>query len=281
MDNQFTVSEANLLQSGNGNVTQFDCPKNSRKFAIGMPDTIIIHYTASEGLDTTTKYLCRNDVKASAHIVVGRNGEVNQLVAFDKQAWHAGKSSYGGRDGYNKFSIGIEIMNAGYLDQEGDRLVSWFKKAYPKSEAVLAMHKNETEARYWHTYTEAQVSVVMELCQALMHHYPSIQEVLGHDDISPGRKQDPGPAFPMQKLRERLLFGRQEEDSNEAQINKAGTVTANQLNFRAAPNATSEKIAPPLPHGKNVKVISEYNGWYKIQAEIEGWVSGRYVDLEG
>ena len=81
------------------------CVKNREK--IVGPDMIILHYTAGASAAGSAFYLARPDVKASAHVVIGRRGEVIQLVAFDTQAWHAGESSYEGRIGLNRYSIGI------------------------------------------------------------------------------------------------------------------------------------------------------------------------------
>src|SRR5690606_16389776 len=101
------------------------------------------HYTAGSDAKSSAKYLAQADVKASAHLVIGRNGEIYQLVPFDTIAWHAGISSYQGRSGYNNFSIGIELDNAGPLEKTGADYVSWFGKKYMESERVLKTHRNE------------------------------------------------------------------------------------------------------------------------------------------
>ena len=74
---------------------------------------IILHYTAGVSAQSSPRYLARPDVKASAHLVIGRLGKIIQLVSFDVEAWHAGQSSYAGRTCLNRFSIGIELDNLG------------------------------------------------------------------------------------------------------------------------------------------------------------------------
>jgi N-acetylmuramoyl-L-alanine amidase len=64
----------------------------------------------------------------------------------------------------------------------------------------LGIHKNEKQEAAWHTYTQQQIDALTTICKALQKAY-DIKDVLGHDDIAPKRKTDPGPAFPMQKLR--------------------------------------------------------------------------------
>lgn len=107
-------------------------------------------------------------LRVSSHLVVARDGGLTQFVRFTDRAWHAGQSSYDGRDACNDFSIGVEL--------EGVDTVPYEAAQY----AALA-------------------GIVAALCQA----YPRLspQRVVGHSDISPGRKTDPGPAFDWPRAR--------------------------------------------------------------------------------
>jgi len=180
-------------------------PNISGKFKINLPDTIIIHYTAGSSASSSIKTLTTKGTQASAHIVVGRDGEITQLVPFDTIAWHAGKSEYEGRKSFNQYSIGIEIDNAGLLTKEGNTYKSWFGKEYPKEEVVEGIHRNGNKTQYWHKYTDKQIQAVKELCSTLTEHY-CIKHILGHEEISVGRKIDPGPAFPLDELRSELGY---------------------------------------------------------------------------
>lgn len=102
------------------------------------------------------------NVKVSAHIFINRLGEAIQFVAFDQKAWHAGVSQYCGKANCNDYSIGIEL--------EG----------------------SDTSA-----FTEAQYKVLIRLTQHLLSEYPAMHSnrIVGHCDIAPGRKTDPGPCF--------------------------------------------------------------------------------------
>lgn len=115
-------------------------------------------------------------LKVSAHYFIDRKGGVVELVDPDLMAWHAGESSFEGRTGCNYFSIGIEL--------EGT----------PED-----------------PLTERQYRSLRTLCRLLMHRYPAItpERIVGHCDISPGRKVDPGALFPWGRLRGDLQ--RQEE----------------------------------------------------------------------
>jgi len=113
-------------------------------------------------------------LRASAHALIRRDGEIVQYVPFGQRAWHAGKSAYGGRTACNDFSIGIELEGTG-----------------------------ETP------YTDAQYDSLAALVSALLGAYPSLsaQHIAGHSDIAPGRKTDPGPCFDWPRFRS-LLAGR-------------------------------------------------------------------------
>jgi len=104
----------------------------------------------------------------SAHLLVRRGGELLQFVNFEERAWHAGQSSYQGRDNCNDFSIGIELEGC---DDD--------------------------------PYTDAQYTTLSGVTAALLEHYPAMaaDRVVGHCDIAPGRKTDPGPAFDWRRFR--------------------------------------------------------------------------------
>src|SRR5690242_19589368 len=117
--------------------------KNTTPFAAGSLDTIIIHYTAGGSAESSIKSLTDPTVQASAHLVVGRDGSITQLVPFNIVSWHAGPSQYGTRVGFNQYSIGIEIDNAGLLEKRGDKYFSWFGRAYEEKDVVHAVHRNQ------------------------------------------------------------------------------------------------------------------------------------------
>ncbi|WP_315853238.1 N-acetylmuramoyl-L-alanine amidase [Alteromonas oceanisediminis] len=244
-----------------------------------LPDTVIIHYTAGSSLDSAVTTMCDPNNRVSAHIVVGRNGEMVQLVPFNHVAWHAGKSEWRGRTGLNQYSIGIEIDNAGPLSMNDDgQYLSWFNRAYSGQSIFKGIHRNETEPSYWHAYTEPQIRAVFSLCQTLIHVYP-IKHVLGHEEVSPGRKRDPGPAFPLDKLRSTLLDSR---DSNEAPSHDGAVlnrrvVTAPKLNIRGGAGVQYPAIGAPLLGGTAVKVLERKDGWVKVEQSVTGWVSSRYL----
>ena len=263
----------------NGNVKFVPTKKHGIKFGINLPDTIIVHYTATRSVEAAVDTLAKSEKKASAHLVVGKNDEIVQIVDFDTIAWHAGISEYKGRKGFNKYSIGIEIDNPGWLKRTGNRFTTWYEKEVDISDVVEARHRNpETDERFWHRYTEKQIEVVEEICETLASTY-DIKHILGHEEISPGRKQDPGPAFPLDKIRNNILAAdRDQEEGAKDEFPIDGVVNVNNsLNIRALPFAGAEKVARPIRNKQKVTIIEEENGWYRVRTEITGWVSKKYI----
>lgn len=266
----------NHLLSGDS-LIQMNCQKNKQKYGNGLPDTIVIHYTAGRSAESSANYLCKDDIKASAHLVIGRDGKIYQLVSFDTVAWHAGKSAYSGREWLNKYSIGIELDNAGPLEKVGDEYQAWFGTKYQANDVMLATHRNETNPAYWHAYTEKQIETCRMICELLIEKY-GILSIVGHEEIAPQRKRDPGPAFPLDKFRDKLFHQNRTDEPDD--INKKGIVTATELNIRSDAGGNFEKVAPPLTNGTAVKVLEEKNGWYKVETKITGWVGKAYVEIK-
>ena len=250
--------------------------KHSGSFEHGLPDTVVIHYTAGGSAKSAINTLCNPRVKASAHIIIDWDGSITQLVPFNKIAWHAGRSSWNDRTGLNKYSIGIEIVNPGHLKKVGQQYQSWFGKMYSNEDVISAIHRNETKERYWHIFKEEQIAKVKEACEMLVETY-GIKDILGHEEIAPGRKTDPGPAFPLDKMRDTIFNDRKENLTNQTELAK-GIVMADELNIREKPTATSNKVNSPLPQGAKVEILDEKGDWLYVSTEVKGWVHASYIE---
>lgn len=114
------------------------------------------------------------DMRVSAHMLIRRDGEIVQYVPLTKRAWHAGRSSYKGRPGCNDYSFGIELEGTDDIP-----------------------------------YTDAQYEQLVRLTSILLRSYPTLDSgnIVGHCDIAPGRKTDPGDSFDWRKFRTLLDRG--------------------------------------------------------------------------
>lgn len=249
------------------------------------PRFLVLHYTAGSSAAGTISWFKNPASKVSAHLVIARDGTVTQMVPFDREAWHAGRSSWGTLSGLNHYSIGIELDNAGVLIRSGGKWVSPLsRRSYPDREVTLAPHKNDppgTPPSGWHAYTPSQIEATLECGLALIDHY-GLSDVLGHDDIAPGRKRDPGPDFPLESVRARLL-GRGDDRPERYRTTAA-------LFVRSGPGPGFAALpGTPVPPGTEVEVIGKQGLWWQVDVvgeingvmDLVGWCHSKYLEVGG
>jgi N-acetylmuramoyl-L-alanine amidase len=133
-------------------------------------DMLVLHYTGMKTAGEAIERLCDPAARVSAHYVVEENGLIWRLVPDTRQAFHAGRSCWAGESDLNAVSIGIEIVNPGH---------EWGYRPFP----------------------EEQMASVARLCGALLDRFPiPSHRVVGHSDIAPDRKSDPGELFDWLRL---------------------------------------------------------------------------------
>ena len=172
--------------------------RNYGRGEVIIPEAVVLHYTAGGKASGTISWLSENEqAYVSAHFVVDRTGVITQMVPTNLKAFHAGISEWKGRRNLNDWSIGIEIANWGLLNEQANGVLkTWSGTVIPGSDAKYATHKYGKPSGYWECFPSAQINAVKNLCRLLCRHY-SINIILGHDDVAPGRKIDPGPLFPL------------------------------------------------------------------------------------
>lgn len=147
---------------------------NDRKHPVDM---LVLHYTGMETGQAALGRMTDPAAEVSAHYMIWEDGGIAQLVGEDKRAWHAGVSNWQGDGDLNSRSIGIEIVNGGH---------DW-----PLSDGTLP------------PFPKAQIDAVIELCQGILTRWDVPQNrIVGHSDIAPLRKDDPGEHFPWAALAE-------------------------------------------------------------------------------
>lgn len=130
------------------------------------PSLVVLHYTAMETAEAALERLCNPEFEVSAHYLISAQGDIHQMVSEEMRAWHAGAGQWGEITDVNSHSIGIE------LDNRGD-----------------------------HPFAEAQMATLEWLLSSILTRWEiPPQNVIGHADMAPDRKSDPGPRFDWQRL---------------------------------------------------------------------------------
>jgi N-acetylmuramoyl-L-alanine amidase len=141
-----------------------------QRLGAGIPDMVLLHYTGMLDAQAALERLCSPLSNVSAHYVVFEDGRITQCVPESERAWHAGVSSWAGETDINSCSIGIEIANPGH------------DFGYPD-------------------FPSRQIAAVIALCRGIIvRRGIRADRVLGHSDVAPARKQDPGEKFPWRLL---------------------------------------------------------------------------------
>jgi N-acetylmuramoyl-L-alanine amidase len=184
-------------------VIQAPSSKHGEAFA-EPPRFIVVDFAAADFAQGVVGFLSGPDAPGSIHVLVDRDGTIYQMVPFDTVAFHAGRSEYRGVTGLNFHSIGVELLNNGQLKKAEDgRWMTWSDMVVPAERVFVVGDAGEGEEG-WERYSEAQVAAVRGIVAALKQAYPSIEEVVTQAEISLGVKLGPGPAFPLDEVRQAL-----------------------------------------------------------------------------
>lgn len=265
------------------------------------PRFIVMHYTTGWSAESNLAWLLgsaggsRNS-EASAHILIGRDGKAWQICPFNRRAWHAGPSRWGDVSDLNSHSIGIELLNPGWLKPDGNGGWVDYHGNHRTSEQLedyggflRAPQPRVGSGEFaWPLYTQAQLEVAQDICLAIAAAYP-IQDIVSHEQIDTrGWKSDPGPAFPLDSFR--VLV----DDYGRNPTAPRHVVSALRLNLRGGPGLGYERVDPPgqLPQGTVVEALRTEGEWVYVQvvgsgnrrdpsaSDIVGWVHGAYLQRQ-
>lgn len=214
----------------------------------GAPDMVVLHYTGMQSGAAALERLCDPAAQVSAHYLIEEDGRVFALVAEERRAWHAGLSFWAGERDINGRSIGVEIVNPGH--EFGYR-----------------------------PFPQVQIEAVLALLDAIRGRWtiPDAR-IVGHSDVAPARKQDPGELFPWARLA-RAGHG----IWSEAVASSAGLSSGA---ARRALAAIGYEVAPapeeaPLAADERLSLIAFQRHWApaRLDAELDGLTGARLLDV--
>ena len=244
------------------------------------PKFIVMHYTAGSTAESAVQTFQSASSRVSAHLTIDLDGTVYQHAPFNIKTWHAGPSQWMGYSGLNAHSIGIEIVNVGWLRDEGNR---WVRRnahgkivaSMPKSaKGIIAKNARVGGGEFfWPEYPEKQLSSVADVTEDILEEY-SILDIVSHEEIDKrGWKTDPGPSFPMDEYK-RLVMDAPHRDLDADSYQ----VTASSLNVRSGPSSSFGVLAS-VRRGDIVLVVETDGKWMRLDLDgnSDGWVHGGYL----
>lgn len=260
------------------------------------PEIVILHDTAGRlTKGNSAEYLRGSPGGTSVHFIVERDGSVEQQVPTNRRAGHAGKSSYHGRSDCNGLSIGIEIVNPGRMDPvAGQTNVgrAWWGQLLQGDRPgdVVSLTTPEHGSGAWMSYTEEQIVAVDTLLAALFAGIPTLYDIRTHWYVSPGRKVDTNPLFPLDQVRARIL-GRDDDEPADliAEARSEPLPTSAAVRIRAASGLNMRRwpsfnpnVIRAIPDGTVVPVMraGEFDGraWSLVLFDgQEGWIVDAYT----
>lgn len=259
---------------------------------IYTPKLIVLHFTAGWTTEGDIFTLAKSDRKASAHVVLSREGKWTQIVPFNRIAWHAGPSKWKGFVGLNDDSIGIEVSNIGYLKKFSD---GTYKDEYNNvldgdGNFLNSKRKAHSAPKFWHEYYNKiltpgkyvwepfyapQLDALEDGVRAMIKAYPSITEIVTHEDIDTrGWKTDinGGRMFPMKRFVD--LVG-DKTYKYEEPLTAAIVDTKSIVPPKIAPPLVNndQPVIAALPPAAEVKIIKSDETWALIELAggLKGW----------
>jgi N-acetylmuramoyl-L-alanine amidase len=159
-----------MSEARGSEIIQWPSPNHGGRPDGARIDMLLLHYTGMRSAKEALERLCDSATEVSAHYLIDETGGVFQLVPEERRAWHAGRAAWAGETDINSCSIGIELANQGH--EFGYR-----------------------------TFPKVQMEALEGLCQGILaRHTIPPSRVLGHSDVAPGRKEDPGELFDWRRL---------------------------------------------------------------------------------
>lgn len=192
--------EGNILK---GKVNRIVSPHKSA--GNNVCDFVVMHYTGSHGnAESSNKWTQDPTSKVSWHITIDRDGSVTQVNDFRTICWHAGQSEWLAKQNnrqyknMNGYSIGIELANAGLLTRKDGKWKNPYNVVISDANVFV-----DGQGRGWEKFPDVQLKTAFEVALVCAQRYNCV-DILGHSEISPGRKVDPGSAFPLNTLKQTL-----------------------------------------------------------------------------
>lgn len=240
--------------------------------ALESIDMIIIK-SESNQLTHSTGYINGNNVESPAHVLINRDGLVTQFIPFNERTHQTIDGSWEGIKNLPSRSVIITFENYGRLEKQGDHFITICGKVVETTDVFTGIHQNEESLSYWQKFTESQVLIAEKIIRCLTTTY-QVKYILGYEEVCPGLQTDPGPAFPLEIMRRKIMKENLVDQSEEHSIiNIAQQVDLSSIINNQNMEDDEKKDA------KIVNIRRKSGGWYKVNIDLGGFIKEEWVSI--
>lgn len=235
-------------------------------------DMILIK-SGTNQLTHNTGHVNGNNVESHAHILINRDGLVSQFIPFNEKIAHPIDGSWDGTGDLASRSVTIMFENYGRLSKRGEEFVSACGQVIGTSDVFTGIHQNEESLSYWQKFTDSQVQLAEKIIRCLSSTY-QVKYILGYEEVCPGLQTDPGPAFPLEIMRRKIMKGSFiNQSESQGMINITEQVDLSSIINSQHIDENQKKDA------KIVNIRRKSGGWYKVNIDLGGFIKEEWVSI--
>lgn len=235
-------------------------------------DLVIIRASERHFINHTD---CKNEhnVELDSHVLINRDGSVYQSIPFDKQVDADIAGSWEGLSDLRSKSVIITLENCGRLDKKADKFYSGCGRTFDTNDVFTGIHQNEETLSYWQKFTNSQVQIAEKIIRCLTSTY-QVKYILGNEEVCPGLQKDPGPAFPLEILRRRIVRENMlHNHQNTSEADPSGRFDLNAILGR------QQSYSPENKNARIVNIRKKNGGWYKLNIDLGGFIKEEWVSI--
>ncbi|MEL7145833.1 MAG: N-acetylmuramoyl-L-alanine amidase [Bacteroidota bacterium] len=243
-----------------------------RRAALERVEMIIIKSTTNQLLNNSG-HINGTTTNSPTHVLIDRDGLVTQFIPFNEQIPVAIAGSWEGIKNLASRSIILTFVNHGRLQKQGENFVSTEEVSVEKTDVFTGIHQNEESLSYWQKFTDSQVTIAEKIIRCLTSAY-QVKYILGYEEVCPGLQTDPGPAFPLEIMRRKVIKDQVNELSNTLNYKNV----ADQLDLGTV--LRDDVLA--LKAERDAKIINirrKNGGWYKVNIDLGGFVKEEWISI--
>ena len=235
-------------------------------------DMVIVKSTTNQYLNESG-HINGNITNSPTHVLIDRDGLVTQFIPFNEQIAVAISGSWEGMKNLASRSIILTFVNHGRLQKQGDEFISQDGTVIDRTDVFTGIHQNEESLSYWQKFTDSQVSIAEKIIRCLTSAY-QVKYILGYEEVCPGLQTDPGPAFPLEIMRRKVMKDQEQEFGTVLNFKN----TMHQLDL----NTVLREDVMALKAERNAKIVNirrKNGGWYKVNIDLGGFIKEKWISI--